>query len=105
MDINKVTAVYFVGAGGIGMSALIRYFLAKGKRVGGYDKTPSDLTEELKKEGADIHYEDNVALIGEAFKSPDDTLVVYTPAVPESHTELTYFRAHGFEVMKRARVL
>ena len=97
MDINKVTAVYFVGAGGIGMSALIRYFLAKGKRVGGYDKTPSDLTEELKKEGADIHYEDNVALIGEAFKSPDDTLVVYTPAVPESHTELTYFRAHGFE--------
>ena len=105
MDINKVTAVYFVGAGGIGMSALIRYFLAKGKRVGGYDKTPSDLTEELKKEGADIHYEDNVALIGEAFKSPDDTLVVYAPAVPESHTELTYFRAHGFEVMKRARVL
>ena len=105
MDINKVTAVYFVGAGGIGMSALIRYFLAKGKRVGGYDKTPSDLTEELKKEGADIHYEDNVALIGEAFKSPDDTLVVYTPAVPESHTELTYFRAHDFEVMKRARVL
>ena len=73
--------------------------------MGGYDKTPSDLTEELKKEGADIHYEDNVALIGEAFKSPDDTLVVYTPAVPESHTELTYFRAHGFEVMKRARVL
>ena len=59
----------------------------------------------MKKEGADIHYEDNVALIGEAFKSPDDTLVVYTPAVPESHTELTYFRAHGFEVMKRARVL
>ena len=58
-----------------------------------------------RKEGADIHYEDNVALIGEAFKSPDDTLVVYTPAVPESHTELTYFRAHGFEVMKRARVL
>ena len=105
MDINKVTAVYFVGAGGIGMSALIRYFLAKGKRVGGYEKTPSDFTEELKKEGADIHYEDNVALIGEAFKSPDDTLVVYTPAVPESHTELTYFRAHGFEVMKRARVL
>lgn len=65
-----MTAVYFVGAGGIGMSALIRYFLAKGKRVGGYDKTPSDLTEELKKEGADIHYEDNVALIGETFKSP-----------------------------------
>ena len=62
--------MYFVGAGGIGMSALIRYFLAKGKRVGGYDKTPSDLTEELKKEGADIHYEDNVALIGERSSRP-----------------------------------
>ena len=87
------------------MSALIRYFLSKGKRVGGYDKTPSALTEELRKEGADIHYEDRVDRIGEAFRSPRETLVVYTPAVPESHTELTYFREHGFEVMKRAQVL
>ncbi len=105
MDINNVKSVYFVGAGGIGMSALIRYFLSKGKRVGGYDKTPSALTEELRKEGADIHYEDRVDRIGEAFRSPRETLVVYTPAVPESHTELTYFRQHGFEVMKRAQVL
>lgn len=102
---NVITAVYFVGAGGIGMSALIRYFLSKGKRVAGYDKTPSDLTEQLKEEGAEIHYEDNVALISEAFRNPQETLVVYTPAVPESHTELGYFRANGFEVMKRARVL
>ena len=105
MDINKVSAVYFVGAGGIGMSALIRYFLSKGKRVGGYDKTPSALTEALIKEGADIHYEDNVALIHDDYKSPDKALVVFTPAIPGSHTELTYFREHGFEVMKRARVL
>ena len=105
MDIDKLTAVYFVGAGGIGMSALIRYFLSKGKKVAGYDKTPSDLTETLRKEGAVIHYEDNVSLIPEAFRSPAATLVVYTPAVPESHTELLWFRAHGFEVMKRARVL
>lgn len=105
MDINNVKSVYFVGAGGIGMSALIRYFLSKGKRVGGYDKTPSALTKELWKEGADIHYEDRVDRIGEAFRSPRETLVVYTPAVPESHTELTYFRQHGFEVMKRAQVL
>lgn len=105
MDINKVRAVYFVGAGGIGMSALIRYFLSKGKLVGGYDKTPSDLTGELRKEGADIHYEDHIDLVSDVFKSPADTLVVYTPAVPESHTELTYFREHGFEVMKRACVL
>ena len=105
MDINKVKSVYFVGAGGIGMSALVRYFLAKGKRVGGYDKTPSSLTEALRKEGAEIHYEDNVDCIGAAYRSPSDTLVVYTPAVPETHTELTYFRTQGFEVVKRARVL
>lgn len=87
------------------MSALIRYFLANGKQVAGYDKTSSELTEQLNGEGAAIHYEDNVALIPVAFRDPADTLVVYTPAVPESHTELTYFRSHGFEVMKRARVL
>lgn len=98
-------SVYFVGAGGIGMSALVRYFLAKGKRVGGYDKTSSSLTEALRKEGAEIHYEDNVDCIGAAYRSPSDTLVVYTPAVPETHTELTYFRTQGFEVVKRARVL
>lgn len=105
MNINQVTAVYFVGAGGIGMSALIRYFLSKGKRVGGYDKTPTELTKRLNQEGAEIHYEDDVTLIPDVFKNPATTLVVYTPAVPESHTELTYFRKHGFEVMKRARIL
>ncbi len=105
MDITKITAVYFVGAGGIGMSALIRYFLSKGKQVAGYDRTPSALTEQLNQEGADIHYEDCVGLIPEAFRRPDQTLVVYTPAVPETHTELAFFRSGGFEVMKRARVL
>ena len=105
MDINNITAVYFVGAGGIGMSALIRYFLSKGKKVGGYDKTPSGLTEQLNYEGAAIHYEDNVDLIPDDFTDPVKTLVVYTPAVPEDHSELCYFRGNGFEVMKRARVL
>lgn len=105
MNVNTITAVYFLGAGGIGMSALIRYFLSKGKRVAGYDKTPSDLTEQLNREGAEIHYEDDIASIPEAFRNPAETLVVYTPAVPESHSELTYFRTNGFEVMKRARVL
>ncbi len=105
MDIQKITSVYFVGAGGIGMSALIRYFLAKGKRVAGYDKTPSELTAELIQEGASIHYEDNTELIPEDCKHPESTLVVYTPAVPETHTELTYFRQGGFTIMKRARVL
>lgn len=105
MNIEQITSVYFVGAGGIGMSALIRYFLSKGKRVAGYDRTLSDLTAELNKEGAEIHYEDNVALIPEYCQSPISTLVVYTPAIPEAHTELTYFRRQGFEIMKRARVL
>ena len=105
MDINNITAVYFVGAGGIGMSALIRYFLSKWKKVAGYDKTPSGLTEQLNYEGAVIHYEDNVDLIPDDFTDPAKTLVVYTPAVPEAHSELCYFRGNGFEVMKRARVL
>lgn len=105
MNINTIKTFYFVGAGGIGMSALIRYFLSKGKLVAGYDRTPSDLTGQLNREGAAIHYEDDVALIPDAFKDPKQTLVVYTPAIPESHTELTFFRQKGFEVMKRARVL
>ena len=103
--IQTISSVYFVGAGGIGMSALVRYFLSKGKKVAGYDRTPTDLTAELNREGAEIHYEDNVALIPDYCRNPQDTLVVYTPAIPECHTELTYFREHGFEVMKRARVL
>lgn len=99
------TAIYFIGAGGIGMSALIRYFLSKGMKIAGYDRTSSDLTEELNEEGALIHYEDNIALIPDYFRRPEDTLVVYTPAVPATHLELTWFRTNGFEVMKRAQVL
>lgn len=98
-------SVYFVGAGGIGMSALLRYYLKKGFHVGGYDKTPSPLTERLIEEGAQIHYEDSVNLIPECFKNSNSTLVVYTPAIPSSHSELTYFRSHGFEIQKRAQVL
>ncbi|MGM9688850.1 MAG: UDP-N-acetylmuramate--L-alanine ligase [Alloprevotella sp.] len=98
-------AVYFVGAGGIGMSALERYFLSQGLVVGGYDRTPCALTEELRAEGADIHYEDNPDLIPEACRDPKQTLVVYTPAIPESHRELTYFRQGGFDIQKRAQVL
>lgn len=105
MDINKINAVYFVGAGGIGMSALIRYFLSKGKSVAGYDRTPSPLTEQLNKEGAEIHYEDNVLLIPEQYKKRDSVLVVYTPAISESHAELSYFRANNFTVVKRAQLL
>lgn len=105
MNTNTLKAVYFVGAGGIGMSALVRYFLSKGKAVGGYDRTASVLTEKLRQEGADIHYEDNIALIPEVFLNPETTLIVYTPAIPAEHKELTYFREHNFEIQKRAQVL
>lgn len=105
MNIENIKSVYFVGAGGIGMSALIRYFLSKGKLVAGYDRTPSELTEHLIAEGAQIHYEENVDLIPEACKNMESTLVVYTPAVPQEHAELVYFRNNGFEIQKRAQVL
>lgn len=105
MNLNDIKSVYFVGAGGIGMSAIARYFLSKGIVVGGYDKTPSDLTERLKEEGADIHYEENVDLIPAACKNKDNTLVIYTPAIPSTHKELVYFQNNGFEIQKRAQVL
>lgn len=105
MEMQKITSVYFVGAGGIGMSALARYFRAKGKQVAGYDKTPSDLTAALIEEGIRIHYMDDITLIPADCKQIDSTLVIYTPAIPETHTELNYFKANGFTLMKRARVL
>ena len=100
-----INSVYLVGAGGIGLSALVRYFLSKGFNVGGYDKTPSELTEKLIEEGAQIHYEENVEMIAPCFKDKDTTLVVYTPAIPTEHKELTYFRDNGFDIQKRAQVL
>ena len=101
----EIKSVYFVGIGGIGMSAIARYYLRRGLVVGGYDKTPSALTRELEREGAAIHYEDDVTLIPEPCKDAASTLVVYTPAIPDDHTELCFFKAHGFEVEKRAQVL
>ena len=98
-------SIYFVGIGGIGMSALARYFMHEGYRVGGYDRTPSFLTEQLAQEGASVHYEDNIELIGEEFRDPATTRVIYTPAVPADHSELCYFREGGFEVMKRSQML
>lgn len=97
--------IYFVGAGGIGMAALERYFLSKGKRVGGYDRTTTDLTRALESEGVEITYSDAAEAIPQAFRNPEETLVVYTPAVPDSHPGLQWFRANGFEVVKRAAVL
>ena len=97
--------IYFIGIGGIGMSNLARYFLLKGCMVGGYDRTESELTEDLSKEGALVHYEDEPLLIPVEFTDKVNTLVVFTPAVPTSHRELNYFRDNGFEVVKRAQLL
>ncbi len=105
MELNDIKAVYFVGAGGIGMSAIARYFMHKGKAVAGYDKTPSALTARLEREGMQIHYTEDINAIPQPCKDRDSCLVVYTPAIPESHTELAYFRSNGFTVEKRAQVL
>lgn len=105
MEIKDIKAVYFVGAGGIGMSAIARYFIHRGIVVAGYDKTPSNLTKQLEKEGMLIHYTEDVTEIPHACKDPKTCLVIYTPAIPAEHKELMFFREGGFEIQKRAQVL
>ena len=105
MNIKDIHNVYFIGIGGIGMSALARYFKFIDKKVAGYDKTRTPLTEELAEMGMDIHYVDDIKGIDSAFMDPRNTLVVYTPAVSETHSEYQYFIQHGFEVKKRSEVL
>ena len=94
--------IYFIGIGGIGMSAIARYYNFKGLKVSGYDKTPSELTHALESEGIEIHYEDNIDYIP---KNVEDTLVVYTPAIPKDMGELVYVQEHGYRVIKRSRML
>ena len=105
MELREIKSVYFVGAGGIGMSAIARYFLHKGMVVAGYDKTPSALTHQLEKEGMLIHYQEDVEAIPQACRNPNQTLIIYTPAIPAEHKELVFFREGGFEIQKRAQVL
>lgn len=105
MELNETERVYFVGIGGIGMAALARYYMAKGLPVAGYDRTETALTRELTAEGAAVSYCDSMDAVPEAFRNPEGTLVVYTPAVPASNVPLTFFRDGGFEIHKRAAVL
>jgi UDP-N-acetylmuramate--alanine ligase len=105
MELKDIKSIYFLGAGGIGMSALVRYFLAEGKKVAGYDRTACALTDRLIEEGADLHFEENPELIPEEFRDKATTLVIYTPAIPREHAEWEYFRNNGFEIKKRAEVL
>lgn len=102
---ERFDSIYFLGIGGIGMSALARYFLFKGYRVAGYDRTASHITDALSAEGAEICFDESPALIPDYCKSPENTLVVYTPAVPESHAGFSFFRENGFEIVKRAKLL
>ncbi|GGD20898.1 UDP-N-acetylmuramate--L-alanine ligase [Hyunsoonleella pacifica] len=105
MDLNKLHNIYFIGIGGIGMSALARYFKSIGKHVSGYDKTPTEITEDLEQLGISIHFEDTVSLIEAPFNHHESTLVVYTPAIPKNHEELNFFLSKGYQVMKRSQVL
>jgi len=105
MELENVKRVYFLGIGGIGMSALARYFIHKNLPVAGYDRVSTELTQKLEQEGATIHYSDDINSIPDLFKQKEGTLVVYTPAVPNNHGELMYFTQGGFEVKKRSEVL
>lgn len=105
MKLNEVNRAYFVGIGGIGMSALARWFQANGKQVAGYDKTASDLTRTLEEEGMDVHYDDSLEMIPNEFLSNEGTLIIYTPAIPSDHMELNYFMDNHYSVMKRSEVL
>lgn len=102
---SKFENIYFVGIGGIGMSAIARYFKACGYNVAGYDRTRSDVCTNLEKEGIQVHYDDSTNLIGSYYKDPETTLVIYTPAIPGDHSELTFFRQNGFRVIKRSEAL
>ena len=105
MEPKDIKAVYFIGAGGIGMSAIARFFMSRGLVVAGYDKTPSALTRQLEREGMLIHYEEDLSEIPHVCKNPKACLVVYTPAIPADHKELQFFREGGFCIEKRAQVL
>ncbi len=105
MSVTSVSRVYLVGIGGIGMSALARFFASDGKAVAGYDRTPTELTDALQLEGMAIHFEDSIANIPSEFKVPTNTLVIYTPAIPADSPELNWFVDNGFTVLKRSEVL
>jgi len=105
MDLEQIHRVYFLGIGGIGMSALARWFKRLGKEVAGYDRTPTPLTDALQAEGMDVHFEDDPALIGGPFRNREHTLVVFTPAIPEGHAEMAWLQQNGFKPYKRAEVL
>lgn len=105
MNLDNIHNVYFIGIGGIGMSALANYFNSNGKNVAGYDRVATPITKSLEDAGVSIHFEDSVGLIDEAFKNKENTIVVYTPAVPNKHSELNFFKENNFKILKRSEIL
>jgi len=104
-EIHKIDSIYMLGIGGIGMSALARYFLMQGKKVAGYDRVSTGLTDDLTREGSDIHFTEDLSYIKVSFANPEELLVIYTPAIPEDHPELVFFRKGGYRILKRAEML
>ena len=105
MNLKDKHNIYFIGIGGIGMSALARYFKSNNKSVAGYDKTATKITLALENLDINIHFQDDVNLIDDTFLNKDNTLIVYTPAIPQSNSELNYFKDHNFTILKRSEVL
>jgi UDP-N-acetylmuramate--alanine ligase len=105
VNLKSIHSVYLIGIGGIGMSALARWFKQNNYTVGGYDKTASDLTKALEAEGMWIHYSDNVDEIPAEFKQKDSSLIIFTPAIPKDHVELNFFRDQTYQLYKRSQVL
>ena len=106
MDFNKIKCIYFLGIGGIGMSALARYFKTLNKLVCGYDKTPTGLTDALIQEGIQVHFEDDISFFKSQINAPkEEVLIVLTPAVPKDHAEYNYFLKEGYRILKRSEVL
>lgn len=105
MNLKELHNIYFIGIGGIGMSALAKYFAMNGKNVAGFDKVQTTITDALVKRGVRIHFNDSISLIADEFKDIKNTLVVYTPAIPTNHKELSFFKENGFNVLKRAEIL
>ncbi|MGB2686000.1 MAG: UDP-N-acetylmuramate--L-alanine ligase [Olleya sp.] len=105
MNLNNIHNIYFIGIGGIGMSAIARYFSANGKQVGGYDKTKTDITDSLVALGISVTFKDDISNLDSHYLDPETTLIVYTPAVPKNHVQLNYFLDNTFKVLKRSEVL
>tara|TARA_R110000751_G_scaffold14621_2_gene47154 strand:- start:30109 stop:31461 length:1353 start_codon:yes stop_codon:yes gene_type:complete len=105
MNLNNIHNIYFIGIGGIGMSAIARYFSANGKQVGGYDKTKTDITDSLVALGISVTFKDDISNLDSHYLNPETTLIVYTPAVPKNHVQLNYFLDNTFKVLKRSEVL